>query len=267
MIDNESLRLYGAPPFKVVVVHGGPGAPGEMKPMAKELSHDIGVLEPLQTAFSVDGQVTELASVIEARAAFPVILIGWSWGAWLSFIVTARYPSLVEKLILVSSGPFKAEYAQQIMPTRLSRLSPDDRMRAEALLEALQAAPRAESGALFSEFGQLLSSADSFSPLPSEESDAVRSQPEIFKRVWVEADRLRATGTLLQYGQYIQCPVVVIHGDYDPHPFMGVREPLSEVVKNCRFILLERCGHHPWYEREAKEQFYKTLRLELSSPS
>jgi pimeloyl-ACP methyl ester carboxylesterase len=81
--------------------------------------------------------------------------------------------------------------------------------------------------------------------------------------VWGEADKLRSRGKLLELGKEIRCPVVAIHGDYDPHPFEGVREPLSRVLKNFRFILLEKCGHKPWIEREAKESFYTLLRNEI----
>lgn len=52
-------RRYGKEPFKVVVVHGGPGAAGEMKTMAEELSKTFGVVEPLQTANSIKGQVED----------------------------------------------------------------------------------------------------------------------------------------------------------------------------------------------------------------
>jgi len=49
----ETLRKYGKTPFKVAVVHGGPGAAGEMAPVASELVSVCGVLEPLQTASSL----------------------------------------------------------------------------------------------------------------------------------------------------------------------------------------------------------------------
>ena len=64
-------------------------------------------------------------------------------------------------------------------------------------------------------------------------------------------------------GRRIQCPVVAIHGDYDPHPSEGITIPLSRVVKGFRFHLLKHCGHHPWYEKEAREPFYALLKQEL----
>lgn len=51
----KNLRTYGNPPFSIVVIHGGPGAPGEMAPIARELSALEGVLEPLQTAVTLEG--------------------------------------------------------------------------------------------------------------------------------------------------------------------------------------------------------------------
>ncbi|MGB7054354.1 MAG: alpha/beta fold hydrolase, partial [bacterium] len=111
----ESVRKYGKAPYDVAVVHGGPGAPGEMASVARELASEWGVLEPLQTAATLEGQVEELKDILDTHVDRPILLIGYSWGAWLSFIVAARYPSLVKKLILVSSGPFEAKYAVDIM--------------------------------------------------------------------------------------------------------------------------------------------------------
>lgn len=113
----RNFRVYGKSPYSVIVVHGGPGAPGEMKPVAEELSKNFGVIEPLQTKDSIDGQIEELKKVIEENATSPVYLIGWSWGAWLSYLLAAHHPKLVKKLILVSSGPFEASYAEGIMKT------------------------------------------------------------------------------------------------------------------------------------------------------
>jgi hypothetical protein len=45
----KNLRKYGTSPFKLAVFHGGPGAPGEMAPVARELSSLGGILEPLHT--------------------------------------------------------------------------------------------------------------------------------------------------------------------------------------------------------------------------
>lgn len=119
----HNLRIYGNAPYEIAVIHGGPGAPGEMAPVARELATQYGVLEPLQTKTTIQGQLEELAVILSEYASLPAILIGHSWGAMLSYLFAAHYPTLVKKLILVSSGVFEESYAASIMPTRLSRLS------------------------------------------------------------------------------------------------------------------------------------------------
>ena len=68
----ENLRIYGNKPFTVAVVHGGPGAPGEIAPVARELSMVAGILEPLQKKDSLEGQVEELHDVLKANGDLPV---------------------------------------------------------------------------------------------------------------------------------------------------------------------------------------------------
>ena len=68
---------------------------------------------------------------------------------------------------------------------------------------------------------------------------------------------------LLELGKKINCPIVAIHGDYDPHLAEGVKEPLTRVLKDFRFVLLEKCGHEPWLERYARHEFYRILKREV----
>ncbi len=259
----ENLRVYGSRPFTVAVIHGGPGAPGEMVPVARELSSLTGVLEPLQTKSTLEGQVEELKDVLEGYADLPVTLIGYSWGAFLSFIVTARYPALVKKLVLVSSGPFEAEYAESIFTTRLDRLGEEERVELLSMIEKFYDPGVENKDGLLGRFGELMSKADSYDPLPRDNRDALGAQFEINQKVWQDAEKLRNSGQLLELGHKIRCPVLAVHGDYDPHPADGVRIPLSRVLKDFRFILLEKCGHCPWQERSARDRFYGILKSEI----
>jgi pimeloyl-ACP methyl ester carboxylesterase len=257
-----NFRTYGKPPFNVAVIHGGPGAAGEMAPVARELASSWGVLEPLQTAVSVQGQIEELRSVLEEDADPPVFLIGFSWGAWLSFMLAARYPALVQKLILVSSGPFEEKYVAGIEQTRLSRLTEEERREVESLYEVLENPAGEDKAEAFARFGELFSKADAYDPM-DQESEPIDYRPDIFLCVWREAAELRRSGELLELAKQIRCPVVAIHGDYDPHPAEGVQKPLSAALKSFRFVLLGNCGHKPWIERKARDKFYEILKEEL----
>jgi predicted GNAT family acetyltransferase/pimeloyl-ACP methyl ester carboxylesterase len=262
---SSNLRRYGTAPYRVAVVHGGPGAGGELAPVARQLAPGRGVLEPIQTATSLHGQVEELSAVLERHAGLPATLIGFSWGAWLSVLVAARHPALVGKLILVGSGPFEESYVARLQEARLSRLGERQRAEFESILSALADPATADKDALLARLGALTSLTDACDPIVDEphEFDLVACQGDLFQSVWHEAAELRRSGALLESARRLQCPVLAIHGDYDPHPADGVRRPLSAVVRDFRFVLLERCGHRPWIERQARDAFYARLEDEL----
>jgi pimeloyl-ACP methyl ester carboxylesterase len=258
----ERLRRYGSPPFNIAVIHGGPGAPGEMGPVARELASDWSILEPFQTAGTVEGQVEELRAVLDEEGDLPVYLIGFSWGAWLSFILAATHPAYVKKLILIGSGPFEEKYAARIMETRLDRLNQEEKAEVLSLMDFLNDPAIENRDSLMGRFGALISRADSYDPLPHED-EVFECQYDIYQSAWEDARSLRQSGELLECASKVECPVVAIHGEYDPHPSEGVRVPLATILRGFRFIQLAKCGHCPWIERNAKDEFYKHLREEL----
>lgn len=263
----KQYRKYGNPPFSVAVIHGGPGARGEMAPVGCELSSEQGVLEPLQSKTSIEGLVSELRDILDQAGYPPIILIGFSWGAWLGFMYAARYPRFIKKLILIGCGGFREEHAAQTLGTRLSRLTSTERTEVTSLINKLNDPEVRGDGAIYARIGSIFSKADAYDPIisPDKEMKSIDFKDHIFKPVWKEAEKMRSNGDLLRLGKSIQCPVIAIHGDWDPHPARGVWEPLNGVLKDFRFIPIERCGHKPWIEREARDYFFEVLKEELSS--
>jgi pimeloyl-ACP methyl ester carboxylesterase len=263
MMDTSNLRFYGDAPYRVAVIHGGPGAPGSVAPVARGLAASgISTMEPLQTATTMQGQIDELADTICPYG--PLILIGHSWGAWLIVLTAAAYPDLVKKLILVSPGPFEAQYAASIMPTRLSRLTESQRAQADTYMYKWKETEGSLTAEEWEAFGALVESADTYASISNGEvDDLVSCDGAAFLGVWDEADAIRRSGELLSRASNIKCPITAIHGDYDPHPYRGVDEPLSRVLKDFNFILLPKCGHEPWKEQYAGEPFFQILRDEI----
>lgn len=258
----ESFRKYGNEPFTVAVIHGGPGVPGYMKPVAEELSEICGIIEPLQSETTTDGLIHELKEILKRECSIPVTLIGHSWGAWLSVIFASENPDFVKKIMLTSSGPFEDEYAQSINSTRINRLSERDIEELNMLKKNLNNPDIKNKKEIFKRFGDLSTRADYYKQISF--SDYILDyQPEVFQTVMREAIYLRKSGKLLKMAGRLNCPVIAIHGDYDPHPYKGVEEPLSKAVKDFRFILLKDCGHYPWNEFYAKLKFYDILKNEI----
>lgn len=261
--EQGDHRTYGRRPYSVVVIHGGPGAAGEMEPVARELSRRFGVVEPFQTAASLDGQIDELRAIVASRTSPPVTLVGYSWGAWLGYLVAARHRALIRKLVLVSSPPFAQEYVSRIEDTRLARLDEPERHEWHRALESISNPDGANRDAALEELGTLASKADTYDPVAYAPRPVSTGAGDRFSPVWSAAEALRRGGELVRLGPAVRCPVVAIHGDYDPHPAEGVEEPLSAVLDDFQFILLSRCGHTPWLERQARDAFFQILAAEL----
>ncbi|MBD3257368.1 alpha/beta fold hydrolase [candidate division GN15 bacterium] len=261
---DTTVRQYGRPPFTVAVLHGGPGAPGYVAPVARELSRDFGVVEPLQTRDSLDGQIVELSEHLAAHASGPCALIGSSWGALLALFAAARYPERVSRLVLVGCGVFDAESSATIQPRRLERLSEADRVRCDQLVAALSDAPAGDRDGLMEELGSLLSRADMFDPLP-DDSETIEVQYDLHCKVWDDFKALRdEPGRLEDEFAAITASATIIHGDYDPHPLTGIQPFLESALPEVDVHVLGNCGHYPWRERHARDVFYGLLRSLLA---
>ena len=259
VIDLPARRRYGRPPFRVALLHGGPGALGYLAPVARRLAERRGVVEPLLRAPTVAGQLDELRGTLDDIEG-PVTLVGHSWGAVLGYLLAGQTPERVDQLVLVASAPFDERHATGLLPTRLGRLDEAERHAATTALAALEdpSLDPAARAAELARLDELFTRADGYD-LVSLDTEVDADLPDVYDQVWAEVRALRASGELVALGRRIRCPVVAVHGDYDPHPADGVRLPLAPVLADFRFTLLERCGHLPWLERHAREPFYELL--------
>lgn len=253
----STTKIYGSPPYNIVLLHGGPGAIGEMEPVAKFLSSSFGVLEPLQSKSSITELLEELKESIEENSKNPITLVGYSWGAWLAVIFASKYPELIKKVLLISSGPFETKYIPMMNKIRGDRMTGKDRKMLEELSKEFKN-PSANKEETMIKMGELYNRLDSFSPIKHELS-SLKLDLDMYNSIWPEASQMRENGELVNHLKKIVCPIVAIHGDYDGHPYIGVKEPLEKFAKDSKFILIKHCGHTPWYEKKAREKFYEVL--------
>lgn len=249
------VRLYGEAPYKTVLVHGGPGAIGALKGFAKELNEQskLGVVEAIQSKYSIAELIEELYCQICENCTEKVSLIGHSWGAWLVVLFAERYPEVVEQLILVGCAPLEDKYVSEIGERRLQNLSEEDGaifqrlVRNEATDEDMARIPK------------VFLHSDNYCLVDSELHKADRTDSEMHNKVWAEAAAMRTNGQILGSFQNLKCPIYLIQGETDPHPVDGVKEPLREFGIPCETCILEKCGHSPYMEQYAKDEFYKIL--------
>ena len=259
-MTDTNLRFHGIAPYRVVAIHGGPGAAGEMAPVARRLSRECGVREPLQTARSIAGQIEELRGALSEHSQTRAVLIGYSWGAWLSLLTAARHPELCGKLILVSCPPFAAPAAAELRARRFDRLDDAEKAAFEAALASLADPAAPDQDDSLATLGRLAAKADAYSPVDElNEPAEIWIDAGIYRAVWNEASAMRRSGELLRQVRMVRCPVVAVHGDADSTPVEAVAEPLSAALTKFRMVVLTRCGHTPWLERYAQDEFCRTL--------
>ncbi len=57
----------------------------------------------------------------------------------------------------------------------------------------------------------------------------------------------------------IEVPVLMLHGDHDPHPGRLIRDSLAPHLSQLEYVEFERCGHYLWLEKHAREPLFARL--------
>ena len=269
-LEPISARSYGSQGPTVVVLHGGPGAPGSAASLARALAHHFRILEPLQrhsgqVSLTVARHVEDLREV----APRPAILIGCSWGAMLGLSYAARYPKEVSSLILVGCGTYDLA-SREIHRKSLEKLLGLRKSQiADRLKERLATAANPEErDAILAELGELYMFAESYDRLAEEGIAAPRLSVDQTGHIetWTDVLRLQRERVEPQAFCEILAPVLMIHGDRDPHPGPATRDLLRQYIPRLEYFELERCGHEPWRERHARDRFIELLRQWCTRP-
>ena len=234
----------------IVAVHGGPGAAGELAPLAESLSKTFYVFEPFQRRsslaikLSVDDHIQDLHDLIDSLESKPV-LMGFSWGAMLSVAYAAEYPESIAAIVLIGCGTFDKATRDTLNKNLDQRLSPEQKKLMEKWPETDEA---------FARMGREIMSAYSYelnaTAIPEIEADV-----KGFSETWADMVRLQEEGKYPGSFSAIRRPVVLIQGDSDPHPGKAIRDSLLPHIPHLEYEELRRCGHYPWLERYAKENF------------
>lgn len=227
---------------EVVVLHGGPGAPGSAGALANLIADPARVLEPWQQATSVSEHIEDLRSFINVHCDAPPVLVGHSWGAMLALVFAAAHPSEVRSVCLVGSGTFDLP-SRAVFKQALSAQLPD---RSEAL-------PRTERVAMIDRVYEV-------DPLPEDALDFTVFDERANEQSWNDMLRLQADGTYPAAFSTIAIPVLMLHGSADPHPGRMICDSLRAFLPQLEYRELDRCGHYPWHERAARDAFLRQVR-------
>jgi pimeloyl-ACP methyl ester carboxylesterase len=250
-----TVRAYGQDGPLVAVLHGGPGAAGSCAGLARDLSSFARVLEPLQrrsgtVPLTVAQHVADLAGALFE----PAILVGWSWGAMLGLSFATAHPELVRSLVLVGCGTYDQASRDAYHRTMNERLGPVGRERNAQLEQQLREATGPhQQDSILAQIGGLDEHAQAFDLI--EESSDVDIDAAGHAETWSDVIRLQDAGVEPAVFSTITCPVLMVHGDTDPHPGRSTYEILRQFVPQIEYREFDQCGHAPWRERWGREPF------------
>ncbi|MBN2133003.1 MAG: alpha/beta hydrolase [Sedimentisphaerales bacterium] len=271
------MRHYGTQGRRIILLHGGPGAPGYLAPLGRKLGERFRVIEPFQRRSSdepltVARHVADLRDIVaslscEATAAskspaakespgrqYPV-LVGHSWGAMLSLAYAAEHPHTISAVVLVGCGTCTQANRQLLEQTRAQRLSPDEQLK---LAELARAGDDPDSH--YAALGWLLARADSYNLLPpTRDDDPLHCDARGGQETWANWRLLEAQGVYPQAFNAITAPVLMLHGHHDPHPGREIAAVLRQYVGQLEYHEFAHCGHYPWRERYARDEFFEVL--------
>lgn len=261
-MSGVALRVHehgtaGRP--RVIVLHGGPGGAGEATPLAEGLGRWFSVLEPWQRGsgserLTVARHVADLHEVVIGCGEPRPALVGHSWGAMLALSYAATHPEAAGPLVLVGCGTYDEASRAQIGRTLGDRVDADVEAAFDDLMSVADPARRAQRRHGLIERLYAFEPDDTL-PRPTIEIDE-RAQDE----TWSDVVRLQAERIEPQRFSAITGPVLMVHGAHDPHPGVMIRDTLRAVMPQLEYRELARCGHTPWIERHARDEFFTVVR-------
>ena len=252
------VREYGSGTVSVIALHGGPAAVGDVAPLASELGERWHVLEPFQRGsgdqpISVATHVQDLDELIRERCADGgPVLVGHSWGAMLALAYAATHPTVPAALVLIGCGTFSKDARVEFEARLSAKLTPTDHANI-AKAEQIEMADRrlAAVGRLMTrvyghDIEEVQAATDSF-------------DSRAHKETWADMVRLQEDGVYPAAFAAIRMPVLMLHGEADPHPGLLTSQDLRAYIPHLEYCELAACGHSPWLERLARQAFFAML--------
>ncbi len=230
-----------------------------MAPVARRLGASFRVLEPLQRGsgpepLTVDRHVADLHELVEHRCGgAPPALVGHSWGAMLALAYASAHPDRVLSLVLVGCGTFDAKSRDRLRATCEGRLTDSLRQRLQRLPHEFP-----DPDQRLQAMGDLILPTYSHE-LASTDQEIEACDARAHHETWEDMVQLQEAGFYPKAFVAIDAPVLMLHGATDPHPGSMIRASLEPHLPQLEYQEWQRCGHYPWLEKAARDEFFAVL--------
>jgi proline iminopeptidase len=248
----------------IIMINGGPGFSHtylHLSGVWEQLAHDgpvvfydqrgTGRSQPLS-----QGRTSTLQDNIEDLEALrrhlnyeKVILVGHSWGGYLSMAYAAQHPDRLEKLVLVgTAGPKWFEIPDRSgEPSDLFEYIFPDVVERRSRLNTTLGDARAADDDLSAYLSMLFLSEDKRDDFISGCRDC-KLDREVNRVVNQDLRRFDLTPQLARF----EFPVLIIAGRYDINVAPLVSYRIHQKISSSELVFFEQSGHMPFYEEPAK---------------
>ena len=243
-----------------MLLHGGPGAPGYLAPVARELSDTFRVIEPFQRRrghepLTVAGHVADLHRFIQSHCGSqPPAIVGHSWGAMLALAYAASNPDDALCLALVGCGTFDLHSRACVQKSRDQKMTEELRRQMQQIQRQLP-----DPDERLRAIGRVMTQVDSCDLIAAED-EMLPCDARGFQETWQDMLQQQHQGVYPAAFAGIHMPVIMLHGAVDPHPGPMIRSSLSAYLPQLEYHEWQKCGHYPWLEKSVRDEFYTVLR-------
>jgi len=174
----------------------------------------------------------------------------------LALCFAAEHPSKVGPIVLVGCGTFDQASKSAMQATIDERMNDDVRDRIRRI-----SADVTDSALQFVHVFKLTRQIYDYDPI-GPYADKEEFEPfdlRAHDETWKDMRRLQDDGTYPKAFAAIESPVLMVHGQYDPHPGKMIRDSLHPYLPQLEYRELEKCGHSPWIEKSAREPFFSGI--------
>lgn len=254
----------------IIIVHGGPGSTQDyLLPQMAKLAENNRVIiydqrgckrsldEINDSSIQVETFINDIESIRKSFGYTKIILIGHSWGGFLSMEYAIAYPESLEKLVLMNTAPASSKDYDLLISEFTRRMAPfqNQLKTIKESREFMEGNPVAHE-----EYYRIIYRRYCYEPekadlldLYASPGDCLNAQKvsEIFTR-----NLFSKPFDLHKQLNSVNVPTLIIHGDSDVVPPIAAQN-IHESIQGSAYILMENCGHFPYVENP--DQLFKHL--------
>ena len=170
----------------------------------------------------------------------------------LAVAYAAAHPDTISGVVMVAPGTFDAVSRRHMNELIDERTTPSVRQKMADLVNQVP-----DPNQRLKMHAKLMEGAYCFDSVPVRSTEPFDAGS--YKETWDDMVRLQAAGVYPAAFKAITCPVLMLHGAFDPHPGDLIAASLLPHISHLEYRMWERCGHYPWLERAVTKEFYSVL--------